>query len=110
MAQNVPAMPRAADAPIDEHDLERALLRKGVGALAAGRHRCDDCGRTPLAGEQVHLYAPAGGGNASSIVCELCRLLRRTAPEATHLVRHGEHGLTVKIRRGPEPAPPGRAA
>lgn len=112
-------MSRTADAPIDEYDLERALLRKGVGSLAAGRHRCDDCGRTPLAGEQVHLYAPAGRGwgtsagaagrnvaggggpriPSSSVVCELCRVLRRTAPEASHLVRHSEHGLTVRLRR-----------
>lgn len=101
--ENLAAMARTVEAPIDEHDLERALLRKGVGALAAGRHRCDDCGRTPLAGEQVHLYPPAGGGAgrdpASCVVCELCRALRRTVPEATRLVRHSEHGLTVKLRR-----------
>jgi hypothetical protein len=82
---------------IDEADLERELLRKGVGALEAGRHRCDDCGRTPLVGEQVHLYAHAG--SASSVVCELCRTLRRDEPQATRLVRHCEHGLTVRVRR-----------
>jgi hypothetical protein len=36
-----------------ESDLERALLRKGVGALEAGRHTCADCGRTPLVVELV---------------------------------------------------------
>ena len=55
-------------------DLERALLRKSVDALAAGRHRCRDCRRTPLIGERVFTYA---GGRT---VCELCRALRREEP------------------------------
>jgi hypothetical protein len=75
--------------------LERVLLRRGVGALEADRHRCTDCGRTPLTGEHVHLYgsppAPAQG-----IVCELCRSLRREAPVASEIVRHSEHGHTVR--------------
>ncbi len=36
--------------------------------------RCGDCGRTPLLGEHVHLYASA------DLVCELCRMLRREEP------------------------------
>jgi hypothetical protein len=73
--------------------LERVLLRRGVGALEADRHRCTDCGRTPLTGEHVHLYGRAHGG----IVCELCRPLRRDAPLATEIVRHCEHGHTVRL-------------
>ncbi|HEV2753689.1 MAG TPA: hypothetical protein VGV36_07625 [Solirubrobacteraceae bacterium] len=80
--------------PYDEADLERELLRKGVGALAAGRHPCADCGRTPLVGERVHRYAGA------KVICELCRLLRAEPPEASTTVRHCEHGLTVRVRRG----------
>lgn len=72
--------------------LERSLLRRGVGALAADRHRCADCGRTPLVGERVHLYE-----RDQSIVCELCRPLRREHPVATELVRHSEHGHTVRL-------------
>lgn len=87
---------RTAGDTIDEADLERELLRKGVGALEAGRHRCDECGRTPLVGERVHVYErPAG----ELVVCELCRLLRRDQPQATHQMRHCEHGLTVRLRR-----------
>ncbi len=72
--------------------LERVLLRRGVGVLEADRHRCADCGRTPLTGEHVHLY-----GRAHRIVCELCRQLRRDAPLATEIVRHCEHGHTVRL-------------
>jgi hypothetical protein len=72
--------------------LERVLLRRGVGTLEADRHRCNDCGRTPLTGEHVHLYRRAQG-----IVCELCRPLRREAPVATEIVRHSEHGHAVRL-------------
>jgi len=72
---------------------ERFLLRRGVGVLEADRDRCADCGRTPLTGEQVHLY----DGRNHGIVCELCRALRREAPMASETVRHCEHGHTVRI-------------
>ena len=77
----------------DVEQLERVLLRRGVGALEADRHRCADCGRTPLTGEHVHLY----GGREERIVCALCRPGRRDAPQATELVRHCEHGYTVRL-------------
>ena len=72
---------------------ERVLLRRGVGALEADRARCADCGRTPLTGEHVHLY----DGRKRRVVCELCRPLRREPPVATELVRHCEHGHTVRL-------------
>jgi len=73
--------------------LERVLLRRGVGALEADRHHCADCGRTPLTGEHVHLYDGRDGGT----VCELCRSLRRQSPVASEIVRHCEHGHTVRL-------------
>jgi hypothetical protein len=85
---------------IDEQDLERALLRKSVGALAGGSQRCADCGRTPLTGETVHRYA--GGAT----VCELCRPLRRSAPELSEPVRNSEAGLAVRIHRLGVVSPP----
>lgn len=94
---------------LDEAAFERELLRKGVGALEAGRHRCDDCGRTPLVGERVHLYERSAGASgrhlagaaprSDLVVCELCRLLRPDQSRATYLMRHCEHGLTVRLRR-----------
>jgi hypothetical protein len=75
---------------LSEPDLELALLRKSVGALAAGRHLCADCGRTPLIGERMYRFA------SSATVCALCTPLRRTEPDSFELVRHSEAGITVR--------------
>jgi len=79
--------------------LERLLLRRGLGELEADRSRCADCGRTPLTGELVHLY----GGRQHRIVCELCRTTRREAPIASELVRHCEHGHAVRLTARAQP-------
>ena len=79
--------------PAAAQGLERLLLRAGVGVLAADRARCRDCGRTPLIGEEVHLY------ERGAVVCELCRPLRADAPVSTERVRHSEYGQTVRLRR-----------
>jgi hypothetical protein len=81
---------------LNESDLERELLRKSVDTLAAGRHRCADCGRTPLVGETLHQY------ERGTVVCELCRPLRRQEPVRSMRVRHSEYGQTVRVtaRRG----------
>jgi hypothetical protein len=80
---------------ISEPDLERELLRKSVGALAAGREPCADCGRTPLVGERVHVYA------REAVVCELCRPGHGAAPERSVTVHHFERGHTVRLRHRP---------
>jgi hypothetical protein len=77
---------------ISEPDLERELLRKGVGAREAGRRHCADCGRTPLVGERVHIY------ERGTVVCALCRPRRRTAPQASRTVAGSESGQTVRLR------------
>lgn len=77
----------------DVEQLERVLLRRGLGVLEADRNRCADCGRTPLTGERIHLY----GGRQHRLVCELCRATRRDAPVASELVRHCEHGHAVRL-------------
>lgn len=71
--------------------LERELLRKSVVALGADAARCADCERTPLVGERVHRYE---GGR---LICELCRMLRREAPERTEIIRGVEHGHAVRV-------------
>jgi hypothetical protein len=82
----------------DAERLERLLFKRGLGALQADRSRCCDCGRTPLAGEHVHLYGTRAQ-DTTRLVCELCRQLRREAPLASEIVRHCEHGQTVRITR-----------
>ena len=77
---------------ISEPDLERELLRKGVVARAARRPRCSDCGRTPLLGERVHIYA------GEVVVCELCRSRRREPPERSQTMHHADGGQTVRRR------------
>jgi hypothetical protein len=78
----------------DFQQLERHLFSRGLGALEEDRSTCADCGRTPLTGEHIHLYE---SGRASEVVCELCRQLRRDAPVASEIVRHCEHGQTVRL-------------
>jgi hypothetical protein len=77
----------------DAEQLERVLLERGLGVLEADRCRCSDCGRTPLVGEQMHLYE----GRKQALVCELCRLSRRELPLASELVRHCERGHAVRL-------------
>ncbi len=79
-------------AATDIEKFERVLLRRGVGVLASDRNRCADCGRTPLVGEQVHLFARGG-----EVVCELCRALRHQPPVASETVRHTERGHAVRL-------------
>jgi hypothetical protein len=71
--------------------MERALLRRSVGALSEERPLCVHCHRTPLLGERVYLYA-------ERIVCELCRPRHREAPQRSELVRSPEHKRAVRVR------------
>jgi hypothetical protein len=75
----------------DVEQLERFLLRRGLGLLAADRHRCSDCGRTPLEGELVYTY------DGSRTVCELCRPQCSKQPLSSEIVRHSELGHTVRL-------------
>jgi hypothetical protein len=72
--------------------LELALLRQGVSDMAAGCERCGNCHRTPLIGERVYVY-----DDAESILCELCRSLRREAPANSRVVHGPEFGHTMRI-------------
>jgi hypothetical protein len=74
---------------LSEGDLERRLLRKGVVARDLGGIVCAECGRHPLIGETVHAYE-------RDTVCSLCRPRRRRPPLSSTIVRHQEHGLSVR--------------
>jgi hypothetical protein len=47
-------------------DMNALLLRTSLGAVASPGHDCDQCHRTPLAGERL-LELDSG-----SLLCELC--------------------------------------
>ena len=66
-----------ASAAADRERLELLLLHRGIIALQADRTSCDDCGRTPLVGEQVHVY----GGRRPRTVCELCSARHEEQPQ-----------------------------
>jgi hypothetical protein len=74
-----------------EHELELALLRRGVDALAAGCERCEHCGRSPLIGERIYVYA------SNTVRCELCRALNGERPLASRVVHGPEFGHTLRI-------------
>jgi hypothetical protein len=71
--------------------MEISLLQQSLVALAARRHGCVHCHRTPLIGEVVHLYG-------DRLVCALCRARHREPPARSELVRSPEHQRAVKSR------------
>ena len=72
-------------------EFERELLRRSLGTLESGRHRCADCHRTPLEGERVYCF------DRGAIVCELCRVRRGGDPEHSEPVMTSEHGHAVRL-------------
>jgi hypothetical protein len=50
--------------------LERQLLRHGVLQMTAGRCCCSECGRSPLVGEQMQVFATRNGDERA--LCDLC--------------------------------------
>jgi hypothetical protein len=77
--------------PLENPDLELALLRRGVDERSAECERCADCDRTPLIGERLHAYEDG------TVRCELCRALSAQSPARSRLVHGPEFGHTMKI-------------
>jgi hypothetical protein len=78
-------------------ELERQLLRRGVLRMSAGRCDCSECGRSPLVGERLQVFAIGEG--AELALCDLC-LSRQAAPPGKPLrmerVRPGERPLRIR--------------
>jgi len=91
-----PASKHHKPMPLISLPLERALLRRSMGAHEDQRDRCVHCHRTPLTGEVVHVYAVASG---ERLVCELCRPLRRETPARSLLMHAPEHDRSVRVTR-----------
>jgi hypothetical protein len=59
--------------PVEERHapaLERQLLRTSVLTMAAGRNSCSSCGRSPLVGERIQVFALRDGRERAR--CDLC--------------------------------------
>jgi hypothetical protein len=63
--------------PFGIRQFEEHLLHSSLDALSRERCACDDCGRTPLAGETVHVYEHRRG---ERVLCELCAARSRRQP------------------------------
>lgn len=99
-----PSTPDPKD--VQEHhapDLERQLLINGLVAMAADRRACSRCGRSPLVGERLQVFAAARG---ELKVCELCVDRggegRLGEPTRIERVTAGERPLNVR-QHGPPP-------
>jgi hypothetical protein len=78
-------------------ELERQLLRRGVLRMSAGRCDCSECGRSPLVGERLQVFAGRGGEELA--LCDLC-LSSRAAPPGKPLrmerMLAGERPLRIR--------------
>jgi hypothetical protein len=104
MRTQPPEPPQTPDPKdLQEHhapELERQLLRRGLRGMTANRWACSRCGRTPLVGERLHVFAPQGQERS---VCDLCL---RGAPEGSF----GEPVRMERVRAGERPLNVRRAA
>ena len=74
------------------HDLELALLRRGLEDRAAETERCGGCRRSLLIGERVFEY------EAGPALCELCSIRDRNhSPAHSHIVHGPAHGHSIRI-------------
>jgi hypothetical protein len=64
------------DEPVEERHapaLERHLLRTSVSSMTAARHSCSSCGRSPLIGERIQVFAVREGRRGGErALCDLC--------------------------------------
>lgn len=81
--------PEARHAP----ELERQLLRSSVVDMTAHRRACSACGRSPLVGERIQVFAGRNGRECA--LCDLCApeageplRMERVWPVARTLTRH----------------------
>ena len=83
--------------PVEERHapaLERQLLKTSVLTMAACRRSCSSCGRSPLIGERIQVFALRDGSERP--LCDLC------APadgEPLRMERVWHFGRTLAVQR-----------
>ena len=77
-------------------EIERVLLRNGVLRMTAGRCACSRCGRSPLVGERLRVFAARHGTERA--LCDLCLTESEAAgkPLRMELVRAAERPLAIR--------------
>jgi hypothetical protein len=83
--------------PIEERHapaLERQLLKTSVLSMAAGRCSCSSCGRSPLIGERIQVFAVRDGRERA--LCDLCA---PAAGEPLRLERIWPFSGTLTVQR-----------
>jgi hypothetical protein len=87
----------APEEPVEERHapaLERQLLRTSVRSMAAHRCSCEGCGRSPLIGERIQVFALRNGRERG--LCDLCSA---GAGEPLRMVRVWPSVRTLAIQR-----------
>ena len=83
--------------PIEERhapELERQLLRSSVSTMESHRRPCSVCGRSPLVGERIQVFAARKAHELS--VCDLCA---RGAGEPLRMERVRPVARTLVVNR-----------
>jgi hypothetical protein len=83
--------------PVEERHapaLERQLLRDSVLSMAAHRCSCSACGRSPLVGERIQVFAVRDGCERS--LCDLCA---PAAGEPLRMERVWPRSRTLAVQR-----------
>jgi len=71
--------------------LERALLRSGIGRRVDASVHCDHCQRTLLLGERAYEYEDG------QLRCALCRTHYRQEPADSHTVHGPAFGNSIRV-------------
>jgi len=88
------------DEPVEERHapaLERQLLKSSVSSMAAARYSCSECGRSPLIGERIQVFAVREGRRPGErALCDLCAA---GAGEPVRMERVWPFGRTLAVQR-----------
>ena len=89
------ALPMARE-PIGIRLFEDLLLRGSVDALSRERCSCGACGRTPLSGETVSVFATRRG---ERVLCELCATRTGREPRERRRVAQSQARGVLRLPR-----------
>jgi len=82
--------------PLGIRQFEEHLLHSSLDALSRERCACDDCGRTPLVGETIHVYEQRRG---EQVLCELCAARSRREPRERRKIAHSAARGVLRLPR-----------